>query len=44
MIKAPLGLTKPDAEVIVARPVIQPVAIPTKVGLPCLTQNLSSSK
>ena len=40
MIRAPLGPTKPDAGVIVARPAIQPVAVPTKVGLPCLTYSI----
>ena len=34
MTSAPAGPTKPDAGVMVARPAMAPVAMPTSVGLP----------
>ena len=33
-ISAPIGPTKPDAGVIVARPATMPVTMPTRLGLP----------
>jgi len=41
MISAPTGPTEPAAGVIVARPAIVPVAMPTRVGFLKLTHSMS---
>src|SRR3990167_3858959 len=41
MISAPAGPTEPAAGVMVARPAIVPVAIPTSVGLPYLNHSIA---
>ena len=38
---APIGPTNPDAGVIEARPAIDPVTIPTKLGFPNLIHSMN---